>query len=78
MEIETVALNGIVKLAVPPDLQEYIQVRSRSVAFYRIWSEDKKEDYDKSPYNNRNVKRAKWQHKQRHKKVRLNSNCGPT
>ena len=24
--------------------------------------------YDKSPYTNRNVKRAKWQHKQRHKK----------
>ena len=24
--------------------------------------------YDKSPYTNRNVKRAKWQHKERHKK----------
>ena len=24
--------------------------------------------YDKSPYTSRNVKRAKWQHKQRHKK----------
>ena len=23
---------------------------------------------DKSPYTNRNVKRAKWQHKERHKK----------
>ena len=35
--------------------------------------EKKKEEiltqsYDKSPYTNRNVKRAKWQHKQRHKK----------
>ena len=27
---------------------------------------------------NRNVKRAKWQHKQRHKKVRLHSDWGPT
>ena len=43
--------------------------------------EDKKEEiqsYDKSPYTNINVKRAKWQHKQRHKKVRLHSDCGPT
>ena len=34
---------------------------------------DLTQSYDKSPYTNRNVKRAKWQHKQRHKKVRLNS-----
>ena len=27
------------------------------------------QSYDKSPYTNRNVKRAKLQHKQRHKKV---------
>ena len=33
--------------------------------------------YDKSPYTNRNVKRAKWQHKQRHKNARLHSGCGP-
>ena len=39
---------------------------------------DLTQSYDKSPYTNRNVKRAKWQHKQRHKKVRLNSGCGPT
>ena len=39
---------------------------------------DLTQSYDKSPYANRNVKREKWQHKQRHKKVRLNSNCGPT
>ena len=32
--------------------------------------------YDKSPYTNRNVIRAKWQHKQRHKKVQLHSGCG--
>ena len=29
---------------------------------------DLTQSYDKSPYTNRNVKRAKWQHKQRHKK----------
>ena len=39
---------------------------------------DLTQSYDKSPYTNRNVKRAKGQHKQRHKKVRLNSGCGPT
>ena len=39
---------------------------------------DLTQSYDKSPYTNRNVKRARWQHKQRHKKVRLNSGCGPT
>ena len=27
------------------------------------------QSYDKSPYTNRNVKRAKWKHKQRHKKI---------
>ena len=32
---------------------------------------DPTQSYDKSPYTNRNVKRAKLQHKQRHKKVRL-------
>ena len=39
---------------------------------------DLTQSYDKSPYTNRNVKRKKWQHKQRHKKVRLHSSCGPT
>ena len=29
---------------------------------------DLTQSYDKSPYTNRNIKRAKWQHKQRHKK----------
>ena len=29
---------------------------------------DLTQSYDKSPYTNRNVKRAKWQHQQRHKK----------
>ena len=49
-----------------------------SVYIRRQKGEDLTQSYDKSPYTNRNVKRAKWQHKQRHKKVRLNSNCGPT
>ena len=39
---------------------------------------DLTQSYDKSPYTNRNVKGTKWQHKQRHKKVRLNSYSGPT
>ena len=39
---------------------------------------DLTQSYDKSPYTNRNVKRAKWQHKQRHKKVRLHRGCGQT
>ena len=39
---------------------------------------DLTQSYDKSPYTSRIVKRAKWQHKQRHKKVRLHSGCGPT
>ena len=29
---------------------------------------DLTQSYDKSPYTNKNVKRAKWQHKQRYKK----------
>ena len=46
-----------------------------------VWREkgrDLTQSHDKSPYTNRNVKRAKWQQKQRHKKVRLHSGCGPT
>ena len=56
--------------------------KGREYSLVRIWWREKGRDltrsYDKSPYTNRNVKRAKWQHKQRHKKVRLNSGCGPT
>ena len=40
---------------------------------------DLTQSYDKSPYTNRNVKRAKWQHKQRHKnssKQRLQTDLG--
>ena len=39
---------------------------------------DMTQSYDKSPYTNRNAKRAKRQHKQRHKKVRLHSGFGQT
>ena len=35
---------------------------------YREKGRDLTQSYDKSPYTNRNVKRAMWQHKQRHKK----------
>ena len=49
----------------------------RNFSWTREKGRDLTQSYDKSPYTNRNVKRAKWQHKQRHKKVRLNSACGP-
>ena len=39
---------------------------------------DLTQSYDKSPYNNRNVKKAKRPHKQRYKPIRLHSGCGPT
>ena len=35
---------------------------------WREKGSDLNQSYDKSPYTNRNVKRAEWQHKQRHKK----------
>ena len=60
------------------------QNEHRAVHLYSLilYKEKKEEDltqsYDKSPYTNRNVKKAQWQHKQRHKKVRLHSGCGPT
>ena len=38
---------------------------------------DLTQPYDKIPYTNKNVKRAKRQRKQRNKKVRLHSGCGP-
>ena len=51
-----------------------------SVFCVLLWEKgrDLTQSYDKSPYTDRNVKMAKWQHKQRHKKVRLHSCCGPT
>ena len=42
-----------------------------AIQFMQVLKEkgrDLTQSYDKSPYTNRNVKRAKWQHKQRHKK----------
>ena len=74
-------------------LVKYILMEKRSVSnvnlFYRkseknyqILLREKGRDqtqyYDKSPYTNRIVKRAKWQHRQRHKQVRLQSGYGPT
>ena len=53
------------------------QTKSNSIAKEK--GRDLTQSYDKSPYTSRNVKRAKQQHiKQRHKKVRLYSGCGPT
>ena len=44
----------------------------RTDQYVPYWLKEKGRDltqsYDKSPYTSRNVKRAKWQHKQRHKK----------
>ena len=37
IEIVTFVINGSVKLTVPPDRQKYMQVRSRSVAFGRVF-----------------------------------------
>ena len=51
------------------------------IRYDTIWRDkgrDLTQSYDKSPYTSRDVKRAKWQHKQRYKKVRLQSGCGPT
>ena len=53
-------------------------LRNTVLCFEREKGRDLTQSYDKSPYTIRNVKRVKWQHKQRHKKVRLNSGCGPT
>ena len=54
------------------------QIHVYMVYIYIQKGGDLTQSYEKSPYTNRNVKGAKKQHKQRHKKVRLNSNCGPT
>ena len=59
-------------------LTKYQWYGSPTLVLMREKGRDLTQSYDKSPYTNRNVKRAKWQHKQRHKKVRLNSGCGPT
>ena len=44
--------------------------------------QDKKEEIWPSPMtkalHQQKCQKGKWQHKQRHKKVRLNSDCGPT
>ena len=50
--------------------------KSTSSWVMREKGKDLTQSYDKSP--SRNVERAKWQHKQRHKKVWLHSDCRPT
>ena len=62
----------------PPDIWSCPTLGLACVLMSREKGRDLTQSYDKSPYTNRNVKRAKWQHKQRHKKVRLNRGCGPT
>ena len=51
-------------------------------SFKRRISREKGRDltqpYDKSPHTNRNVKRVKRQHKQRHKKIDYTAVAGPT
>ena len=67
-------------LTYPPAFfrREVFENSSQSFIEWRQKGGDLTQSYDKSPYTNRNVKRAKRQHKQRHKNVRLNSSCGPT
>ena len=55
----------------------HVQFPEKGLTWVGDKGRDLTQSYDKSPYTNRNVKRAKWQHKQR-KKVRLHSSCGPT
>ena len=52
------------------------QIILTSLFFSLSWEKgrDLTQSHDKSPHTNRNVKRAKRQHKQRHKKVRLSRN----
>ena len=59
-------------------IHKLFSMSSTSITFLQEKGRDLTQSYDKSPYTNRNVKRAKWQQKQRHKIVRLNSGCGPT
>ena len=62
-------------------LATVLKKESKMFKFYgqrtvREKGRDLTQSYYKSPYTNRNVKRAKWQHNQRHIKVRLHSGCG--
>ena len=47
---------------------EILTQKNKKLQIEREKGRDLTQSYDKSPYTNRNVKRAKWQHKQRHKK----------
>ena len=39
---------------------------------------DLTQPYDRSPYTDRKIQKATWQHKERHQKLRLHNDCGPT
>ena len=39
---------------------------------------DLTQSYDKSPDTDRKIQKATRQHKQRHQKLRLHNDCGPT
>ena len=39
---------------------------------------DVTQSYDKNPYTDRKFQKAKWQHKDATKKLRLHNDCGPT
>ena len=66
LHISGVAVQPIVKMKV--DKNYLRQFHSTSKVLFRQKGGDLTQSYDKSPYTHGNVKRAKWQHKQRHKK----------
>ena len=70
-------VNILTRLGIFCRLCNHIHIL-HNIGTIREKGRDLTQSYDKSPYTNRNDKRAKWQHKQRHKKVRLHSGCGPT
>ena len=39
---------------------------------------DPNQSYDKNSYTHRKIQKVTWQHKKRHQKLRLHSDCGPT
>ena len=65
-------------VVVESKIPQRVIIAKRPIFITKEKGRDLTQSHDKSPYTNRNVKRAKWQHKQRHKKVRLHSGSGPT
>ena len=49
-----------------------------SDAFTERKGRDLTQPYDRSPYTDRKIQKATWQHKERHQKLRLHNDCGPT